>query len=196
MELALFDFDNTLTTRDGYAPFLRRVATPAQLAQAKWKIGPWLLGFRVGLMSAEGLRARATKVAFTGHDAREITAQGLAHARDVLPSTLHPGMMQRLAWHQSQGHEVVVVSASLDVYLQPWCEQHGLALICNRLEAVDGRLTGRYAGGDIGAHKAREIRARYDLSCYRRIHAYGDSREDRPMLALAHERWYRGQRIP
>ncbi|NUS39871.1 MAG: HAD-IB family hydrolase, partial [Lysobacter sp.] len=27
------------------------------------------------------------------------------------------------------------------------------------------------------------------------IHAYGDSREDKPMLALAHERWYAGRRI-
>jgi phosphoserine phosphatase len=26
-----------------------------------------------------------------------------------------------------------------------------------------------------------------------RIHAYGDSSEDKPMLALAHERWFRGK---
>ena len=94
-----------------------------------------------------------------------------------------PGVMQQL------------VSGSLDVYLGPWCERHGLALICNRLESRDGRLTGRYADGDRGGHKAGDIRSRYDLSCYDRIHAYGDSREDRPMLALAHERWYRGRRI-
>jgi len=90
----------------------------------------------------------------------------------------------------------VLVSGSLDLYLQPWCRQHGLELICNRL-AHDGRgrLTGRYEDGDCGAHKAAKIRTRYDLAGYERIHAYGDSREDKAMLALAHERWYRGRRI-
>jgi len=85
------------------------------------------------------------------------------------------------------------VSGSLDLYLRPWCETLGLELICNRLESRDGRLTGRYHGGDCGPRKVEQIRRRFDLSRYTRIHAYGDSAEDRPMLALAHERWFRGK---
>lgn len=195
MQLALFDFDHTVTDRDSYAGFLRHVATPEDLSRARWAIGPWLLGFRAGLVSAEGIRKRVTRFAFAGRDAAGIVAHGEPYARDRLPAMLRPEMMQRIEWHHAQGHEIALVSASLDLYLHPWCEQHGLALICNRLEAIDGRLTGRYAGGDIGRHKGREIRARYDLSNYERIHAYGDSREDQPMLALAHERWYAGKRI-
>ncbi|CTP82717.1 hypothetical protein XTPLMG730_0180 [Xanthomonas translucens pv. phlei] len=38
--LVLFDFDHTITTTDTYARFLRRVATPQQLARAKWSVGP------------------------------------------------------------------------------------------------------------------------------------------------------------
>ncbi len=195
MQLALFDFDHTVTRCDTYARFLRRVATAEQLSAAKWKVGPWLLGYRVGVVSARGIRERVTRLTFAGRDAEEIAAHGAPYARDALPAMLRPEAMRRIAWHQAQGHEVALVSASLDVYLHPWCESHGVAPICNRLEAIDGRLSGRYAGGDIGVRKAREIRARYDLSKYERIHAYGDSREDRPMLALAHERWYAGRRI-
>ena len=195
MQLALFDFDNTLTDCDGYARFLRRIATPRQLAQAKWKIGPWLLAYRANLISAAGIRARVTKFAFAGANADEIAAHGAAYARDALPATLRPEMMQRLEWHRARGHDIAIVSGSLDSYLHPWCERHRLALICNRLEAEGGRLTGRYAGGDVAPRKVDAIRARFDLSRYRRIHAYGDSREDRPMLALAHERWFRGRKI-
>lgn len=195
MHLALFDFDHTVTNCDTYSRFLRRVATRKQLTQAKWSVGPWLAGYRLGLVSARDIRARVTRLAFHGREAQEVAAHGEPYAREILPGLLRPEMMQRIAWHQANGHTVAVVSASLDLYLQPWCAQHGLALICNRLEAHAGRLTGRYADADCGPHKAREIRARYDLSQYQRIHAYGDSREDRPMLALAHERWYRGQRI-
>ena len=88
---------------------------------------------------------------------------------------------------------MAVVSASIDLYLQSWCRQLGLQLICNRLEVQDNRLTGRYAEGDCGPCKVAHIRQRFDLGAFRRIHAYGDSGEDRPMLALAHERWYRGR---
>jgi HAD superfamily hydrolase (TIGR01490 family) len=196
VDLALFDFDHTITTHDTYSGFLRRVATPQQVAQARWTVGPWLLGYRAGLVSAKAIRARVTALTFAGRDAAEIAAHGAPYARDVLPGLLRPEMMQQIEWHHAQGHTVALVSASLDLYLQPWCEQHGLQLICNRLEhASDGRLTGRYAGHDCGPHKAALIRARYDLSSFQRIHAYGDSREDRPMLALAHERWYRGQQV-
>lgn len=193
--LALFDFDHTVTATDTYARFLRRVATPQQLARAKWSVGPWLAGYRLGLVSAQAIRRRVTRVVFAGRDAGEIAAHAQAYAHEVLPTLLRPEMMQRIAWHQAQGDSVVLVSASLDLYLQPWCDEHGLELICNRLEQRDGRLTGRYADRDCGPHKARLIRARYDVAAFPRVYAYGDSREDRPMLALAHERWYGGRRL-
>lgn len=195
MQLALFDFDHTITTTDIYSGFLGRIASPAQRASAWRTMGPWIAGHRAQLVSAPGIRARATRIVFAKRNLDEVASHGPPYATDVLPDLMRPEMMQRIHRHRTQGHTVAVVSASLDLYLQPWCAQHGLDITCNRLEQRDGELTGRYDGADCGPHKAREIRARYDLSSFERIHAYGDSREDRPMLALAHERWYRGQRI-
>ena len=193
MELALFDFDHTVTTCDTYGRFLRRVATPEQLAQAWWKVGPWLLAYRLKLISAARIRARVTRLTFSNRHSEDIATQAAGYARDVLPGVVRPRMLEQIRWHLQQRHTVVIVSGSLDLYLRPWCESLGLGLICNRLESRDGRLTGRYDGGDCGPRKAEHIRQRYDLSRFQRIHAYGDSREDRPMLALAHDRWYRGK---
>lgn len=195
MELALFDFDHTITDRDSYAGFLRRIATPDALKQARWKIGPWLLAYRAKLVTAEALRRRVTRLAFAGRDAGEVGRLAQTYA-EALPAMLRPEMMQRIAWHQSEGHEVAVVSASLDAYLRPWCERHGITgLICNALASKGGRFTGEYARGGIGMRKPALIHQHHDLSRYHRIHAYGDSREDRPMLALARERWYRGKHV-
>jgi len=193
MELALFDFDHTVTTCDTYARFLRRVATPEQLARAWWRVGPWLLAYRLRLISAARIRARVTRLAFTERHAHDIATLADGFAREFLPGVVRPEMLEQIRWHLEQQHTVVIVSGSLDLYLRPWCERHGLQLICNRLEHRDGRLTGRYAGGDCAPRKAARIRDHFDLSRFRRIHAYGDSIEDRPMLALAHERWYRGK---
>ncbi|WP_145479697.1 HAD family hydrolase [Stenotrophomonas rhizophila] len=193
MELALIDFDHTITTCDTYGRFLRRVATPEQLAQAWWKVGPWLLAYRLKLISAARIRARVTRLTFRDRHADDIAAQAAGFSREVLPEVVRPQMLEQIRWHLQQRHTVVVVSGSLDLYLRPWCDALGLELICNRLESRDGRLTGRYADGDCAPHKAARIHARYDLSRYVRVHAYGDSREDRSMLALAQERWYRGK---
>lgn len=193
MELALFDFDNTITDCDTYARFLRRVATPEQLAHAWWKVGPWLLAYRLKLISAERIRARVTRLVMRDRHGDDIATLAAGFAREVLPEVVQPQMLEQIRWHQKQGHTVVVVSGSLDLYLRPWCETLGLEVICNRLEIKDGRLTGHYADGDCGPRKAERILKRYELSRFLRIHAYGDSPEDRPMLALAHERWYRGK---
>lgn len=193
MELALFDFDHTVTTCDTYGRFLRRVATAEQLAQAWWKVGPWLAAYRLKLISAERIRARVTRLTFSERHADDIAALATGFSHEFLPEVVRPEMLEQIRWHKEQQHTVVVVSGSLDLYLRPWCETLGLELICNRLESRHGRLTGRYHGGDCGPRKVEQIRRRFDLSRYTRIHAYGDSAEDRPMLALAHERWFRGK---
>ena len=194
-DLALVDFDHTVTTCDSYARFLRSIATPRQRARAPWTVGPWMAAYKLRLLSAAALRRRVTRIVFSGRDIAEVEAAGRRYADEQLPALQRPEMMARIAWHRARGDIVVVVSGSLDAYLRPWCDAHGLALICNRLAVVDGRCTGHYLHGDRGEHKADDIRAAYDLSTFARVHAYGDSREDRPMLALAQERWWRGHRI-
>jgi phosphatidylglycerophosphatase C len=98
--------------------------------------------------------------------------------------------LERIAWHQAQGDRVVVVSASLDAYLVPWCSSLGVELICTELEIRDGLLTGRYVEGDCyGPEKPRRIRLRYALADYDTVYAYGDGDDDLPMLRLADKRF-------
>lgn len=195
MDLALFDFDHTITYVDTYSRFLRASAMPGQRRRGELAVSPWLLGYRAGLVSASRLRARATQVAFRDRMESEVRDQGEHYARTDLPRLVRPEMLERIRWHQSRGDAVVVVSGSLDVYLRPWCDALGLRLICNELESRSGRLTGHYHPCDRATDKAAHIQARYDLATYTNVHAYGDSREDQPMLALAQHRWFRGRCI-
>jgi HAD superfamily phosphoserine phosphatase-like hydrolase len=136
------------------------------------------------------MRRRATLVAFAGRDAAEIAHRGECFARDELPAMLRPDAVQRIDRHRAQGHRLVLVSASLDLYLAPWCRQHGMELLCNRLDARDGRLTGRYNRHDIGTDKAEAIRRTAGICRAVPASAQATAAGDRPMLALAHERWY------
>ena len=68
--------------------------------------------------------------------------------------------MQRADWHRTQGHRLVIISASLGAYLRPIGERLRFdAVLATELEAgPDGRLTGRIAGENVrGPEKARRL---------------------------------------
>ena len=195
-DLALFDFDGTITSTDTWTPFMRFAVPPGRLFVGRALLAPVIVGYRLGVVSSSRGRRIAARVAFQGASAASVRRLGAEYAARVLPRTVRPAALDRIEAHRSRGDDVVIVSAALDVYLGPWCDRHGLTYLCSALEERRGRLTGRYVGRDcVGPEKVRRIMERYDLSRYRRVHAYGDSGDDREMLELAQTKFYRWQEI-
>jgi len=196
MDLALFDFDGTITRTDTWTPFMQLAVRPARIVAGRVLLSPVVVGYKLGMISASRGRQVAASVGFRGEDAARMRRLGLEYATSTLPAQVRQPALDRIAWHRSRGDQVVIVSASLDLYLSPWCAGRGLDCICTTLEERDGRLTGRCAGGDCaGLEKVRRIRQRFDLGRYETVYAYGDTAEDREMLELAQRKYYRWQEI-
>ncbi|MEZ5545623.1 MAG: HAD family hydrolase [Lysobacteraceae bacterium] len=194
--LALFDFDGTITHRETMPDFVRGSVGRVRLFVGQVLLAPWVMGYRLGLVSGVTVRDAIVRFAYTGVPVPVVETAANKFAQEVLPGTLRNEAMQKIAWHKAQGHDVVVVSGGLDVYLAPWCAAHGLNLLCSSLQQRNGVLTGRYEGRQcVREEKARRIREHYDLESYSCIHAYGDTPEDRDMLELATVRYYRWQKI-
>ena len=196
MNLALFDFDGTITSNNTWTPFLKYAVRPSRMVVGRLLLLPVTVGHRLGVLPAGRARQIANWVAFCGKRTTAIRQLGLEYARSVLPRTERQWALDRIEWHESQGDEIAVVSASLDVYLGSWCDARGLPYICTTLEERDGRLTGRCIDGDCsGGEKVRRIKQRFDLGRYELIYAYGDTPADRGMLELAHRKFYRGKEV-
>jgi phosphatidylglycerophosphatase C len=194
MNLALFDFDGTITHGDSWTPFIRLAASPARKVVGYTVLLPVGVGYFARLVPGRSARPLYARVAFTGIEVTRVRDIGHRYASEVLPGTIRPRALQQIAWHKANGDTVAVVSGSLEVYVRPWCEGAGIDCIATQLEEHNGRLTGRYLGGECsGAEKAARVRQQYDLQRYREIFAYGDTVEDREMLALAGRRYYRWQ---
>jgi HAD superfamily hydrolase (TIGR01490 family) len=197
MDLALFDFDGTITTHETMPAFVRATASRPRLVAGYLLLWPLILGYRLGWVSGSQVRAGIVRVAYAARPAAWLRERGRAFARDYLERHLRPETLQRIAWHRARGDTVLVVSGGLVDYLQPWAEARGLDVVCSELAQRDGRLTGHYAGAQcVGEEKARRVSARFDLASFERIHAYGDTREDDYLLAMATDRFYRTMPAP
>jgi phosphatidylglycerophosphatase C len=153
MDLALFDFDGTITTRGTYPGFVRFAVRPQRKVVGGIILSPLIVGYRTSLVSDRVIRKAMSRIGFRGEDSARLRIMGERYAEDVLPSLIRPVALERMTWHRARGDRVVVVSASLDVYLEPWCSTFGVDVICTQLEVTDG------AGG----HSGHSSRRRWNL---------------------------------
>ena len=194
--LALFDFDGTITDRETMPDFMRAAVRPGRLAVGKVVFLPLVLGYKLGVVPGPLVRAAICRFGFWRIPVAELEQHGAAFARHFLPTVLRPEAMARIAWHKARGDQVVVVSGGLDLYLRHWAEAHGLALLCSSLERRDDRFTGRYQGAQcVRAEKVRRVQAAFPPDMFGKVFAYGDTPEDHDLLAIADEAYYRGARF-
>ncbi len=194
--VAAFDFDGTLTEGGSVWPFLAAVAGPWAVARAAAGLLPALvraavLGGHHADTAKEALFART----LTGRDAAEVAAQAAVFGRAHYQRHRRPDLHRRLEWHRRQGHRLVIVSASPELYLRPVAEELGVdGVVATRLAVgPDGRLTGRYDGLNCrGSEKMDRLRRWIETAGAAQadgdepfVWAYGNSGGDRQLLAGA-----------
>lgn len=188
--VAAFDFDGTLTRRDTLVPFLARVAGRRRLAAAMAVAAP---ARRAG---RDALKVELLRRVLGGMPAERFLAEARDYGRG-LPGQFRPEVVEYLRHHQQEGHEVVLVSASLAAYLEPVVEVLGLDGLCAVEMEVgdDGHLTGAIVGANCrGLEKVRRLEAWLGEARPERLWAYGNSPGDRELLAAADEAVWIGRR--
>lgn len=197
--VAAFDFDGTLTRRDTLGPFLVHVLGWPRFLWVLLLCSPWLAAFMLGLISNHLAKARLLKFCLSGKPRSDLLRKTQEFVSTCLPKLWNEWGLAQLLEHQKLGHCCVIVSASPGLYLHEAGRLLGVdAVLCTELEESCGFFTGLMASPNChGEEKVRRLRAWLgenfaDLSPTE-LHAYGDSRGDLPMLAMASHRWYRGK---
>jgi phosphatidylglycerophosphatase C len=192
--VAAFDFDGTMVPGDSLIPFLWRTAGAVRFARAVLRHGLRIAlatGLRVG--SRDAAKEAFVRTTLGGRSLADVRKAGEAFAAD-LERRVDPDALARVAWHRDQGHELVLVSASLELYLAPLGERLGVdAVLATRLAVdADDRVTGALDGPNVrGPEKVVRLRRWLGREgC--ELWAYGDSDGDRELLASADH----GFRVP
>lgn len=198
--VAAFDVDGTLTTSDCVVRFLRRFAGRSTIGSVL-RASPAALA-ALARRDRDRLKALATGALLAGVALVEVEREADEFARSVIDGRLRTDTTARLRWHLGEGHHVVLVSASYEVYLRHLAAHLGAHdVLATRLEVgPDGHLTGRLEGHNCrGSEKARRLGTwldaqhgfeRQDVELW----AYGDSAGDAELLAMAdHRVWVKHQ---
>jgi phosphatidylglycerophosphatase C len=189
--VAAFDFDGTLTRGGSVWQFLVAIAGRSRVTTAGIFELPRIIAAAIkgGTANDRAKEALFVRV-LGGRDERAVAERAADFGRSHFRKRARPEVSRRLRWHLEQGHRVVVVSASPELYLAPVAEDLGAAgLIGTRLEsAPDHTLTGRFDGLNCrGPEKARRLREWIDDSGEQApfVWAYGNSAGDLDLLRSA-----------
>jgi HAD superfamily hydrolase (TIGR01490 family) len=192
MKLALFDFDGTITTEDSLLEFIIFVRGKTRFVIGIFALSPILFGYAIGIVNHKIAKQWILRMFFRGMSKEHMEELGIEFIHQRLPQILNPHALDRIRWHQSEGHEVVVVSASAPPWIEPWCKANQVKVICTQLEFSEKRFTGKISGRNCrGKEKVSRIQENYNLDDVEFVYAYGNSKGDKPMLALANESHYR-----
>ena len=183
-----------MTRGDTLFPFLLFAAGPARFFRLFFLLLPTLAGYKLGTIENNIAKEKVFTRFFSGTGIDSIQKIACQFSTQKLPGLIRPDAMSRFQWHKQQGHRCVLISASLDIYLQPWAQSIGFDdVLSSSLETTqDGQVSGKLSGANcFGPEKSRRLEALLgDRSGYE-LYAYGDSTGDKELLSMADYAYYR-----
>ncbi len=187
MVLAAFDFDGTLTTADTMMAFIRFTHGRRRLATGILRHAHRLAMMKLGLYSNGKVKEMIFSHFYQGTSYEQFLRWGCEFAKEA-ETLFNDRTVEILQQHLSEGHTVCVVTASIDEWVRPICKMLGVgSVLATQIEvAPNGTLTGRFRSPNCyGKQKVARLLEAYPQRQNYLLYAYGDSRGDRELLALA-----------
>lgn len=184
--VAAFDFDVTITMKDTFVPFLYWVFGRKTVYKTFIKLLPEAIKVACKLSDRDKFKEKIIAALFTNQPIKPLKVMGAGYASSFTP-LIRLKARERIKWHKEQGHRLIMVSASLNLYLEKAAKDLGFDdLLCTELEEHEELFTGHLNGKNCRCqgkvNKLQELLG--DLSQYE-LYAYGDSDGDKQMLAIA-----------
>ena len=192
--IAAFDFDGTITTRDLLFDFLL-------FSFGFWKtffgfirLIPTLLCFLFSWLPRQTTKERILTYFFAGKKVDDLRILGQRFAKEKLPDNVRPEAFKRILWHKERGDTLIIISASIDLYIKPWGEALGFThfLTSELEENHTGQATGKLIGLNCrGAEKVRRLKHLCGPIKNYTLYAYGDSEGDKELLDAADHSYFK-----
>ena len=186
--LALFDLDGTITRHDTLLPYvLGFLRSHLGRAPGLLRPVPTLVSFALKRADRGDLKSALIRGTLGGCTRAELDAWTARFVPHLIARGASPDALACIARHRAQGDVLVLMSASVDLYVPAIGRALGFAeTFCTPLrwqgERLDGALAGPNCRGAEKARRLKELRGRYPGL---RVTAYGNGVSDLGHLCLA-----------
>lgn len=187
---ALYDFDGTLVRGDSFITFARHSRGLLPLLGAILRTSPKLIKWKLGVISNSEAKQALFSNLYKGMPASELRDKA-ASFTEYLDLHIISDTFTDMERRKKEGWRIIVVTASADLWLRPWCDAHGVELVSTEVETdSDGKLTGRFSTPNChGDEKRRRILSylgidKESLLTEYEFKAFGDSKSDDFMKSL------------
>jgi len=190
--IAFFDFDGTITKRDTLFQIIKFFHGNLYFYLNLVILSPYFLLYKLKVIPNWKAKELVLTRFFGGIDVKTFEETCRKFSIEVIPHLLRPDAMSEIERLKSLGIRIIIVSASIEAWIKPWCDTLTIECIGTRLQVIDKKITGKINGFNCyGPEKVNRILKFVDLADYSDISAYGDSKGDIPMLELASKAHYR-----
>lgn len=132
VNLALFDFDGTITFGDTWTPFMRLAVRPSRRLAARVLLAPRYIAYRCGVVDVGRVREMATRIGFSGEAASGVRDLGRRYASE----TLHDSFVRRPP-SGSNGTERAAMRSS-------WCRHRSTSILVHGVRSAVFRTFARH----------------------------------------------------
>ena len=193
MKIYAFDFDGTLTTKDTLIEFIRYAKGTTKMFLGFALYSPWLILMKLHLYSNYRTKEKIFTHFFRGTNIEDFDRLCSDFANDN-KKLLRPEAAEYIKSVDTSENRMYIVSASIDNWVKPFATMlsKNIQVIGTKIEINKGIITGHFLTSNCyGKEKVNRLMEVLpaEKNCYELI-AFGDSRGDKEMLAIAGERHY------
>jgi phosphatidylglycerophosphatase C len=191
--IAFFDFDGTITHKDTLPEVLKFIRGKVPYYIGIILLSPVILAHKLHFISPHAAKEQLLRYFLRGIPVDEFNVKCKEFVETRMQRLFRKSALAEIRKHLQSDTRVVVVTASPENWVRPWCQQFNIECIATKLKVSgNGMLTGTISGQDCsGEEKVRSILKKYNLSHFSKIYAYGDSPGDLRMLSLATDSYYK-----
>lgn len=187
--IAVFDLDGTITRHDTFVPYLRGWLRRHPARRKRWATVFSLIRYFVTGRDRGRLKSDLLRASMSGATQAEVDAWSDEFVAGLDDAMLCPGALAAIAKHRAGGDRLVLMSASVDLYVPRIGRRLGFdETICTGVAWRDGRFDGSLTTpnrrGTEKRHCIESLRQRFPGAG---IAAYGNSRSDLAHLSAVEQ---------
>lgn len=190
--IAFFDFDGTITSKDTMLELAKFKTGRFSYIIGMFMLSPWLISMKLGIISKQTAKEKLLSYFFGDSDLQSFNNLCKDFSNKVIPDLIKKEAKDAIDNHLLNNTPVIIVSASAENWVAPWCISNNLQFICTRLKVKEHKITGKIEGKNCNEkEKVCRIKEIFNLTDFTTIYCYGDSKGDQWMLQIATHSFYR-----